>query len=145
MLPRQLRNDGWTMLTQAYSDQTVITAIPGICTFGARIGYKGHCDTITIYPNLSTAMTDSELLAADILLEVSKNRLQVYNDSQRLPSHYTASPLGLTDKADWSKRQIHHLSYPVGDMTSINISKNNTLRPMRPVRPVRLTHLTPER
>jgi len=120
MLPGQLRNDRWTMLTQAYSDQTVITAIPCICTFGTRIGYKGHRDTITIYPNQSTVMTDSELVAADILLEVSKNRLQVYNHSQSLPSHYTASPLGLTDKAHGSNRRIHHLSYPVGDMTSIN-------------------------
>jgi len=108
------------MLTQAYSDQTVITAIPGICTFGARIGYKGHRDTIPIYPNLSTAMTDSQLVAADILLEVSKSRLQVHNDSRSLPSHNIASPLGLTDMGEGSKRRIHHLSYPVGDMTSTN-------------------------
>ena len=120
MPPGQLRKEGWAALTQAYPDQRVITAILGICTFGARIGYEGNRDTITIYPNLSTAMTDAQLVAADILSEVSKNRLAVYKDSQCLPSHYTASPLGLTDKADSNKRRIHNLSYPVGDPTAIN-------------------------
>jgi len=65
-------------------------------------------------------MTDSQLVAADILSEVSKNCLVVYKDSASLPCHYTASPLGLTDKTDGSKRRIHHLSYPVGDTTTIN-------------------------
>ena len=37
-----------------------------------------------------------------------------------MPNNYTASPLGLTDKADGSKRRIHHLSYPAGDSSAIN-------------------------
>jgi len=41
-------------------------------------------------------------------------------DSKRLPSHYTPCPLGLTDKADGSKRHIHHLSYPPSSKNTIN-------------------------
>jgi len=104
MPPGQLRKNGWTELIQGYPDQQVITAILGIFNLGARIGYQGHCNTITVNPNLSTAMTDSELVMADIILEVSKNCLQVYHDSHSLPNHYTPSPLGLADKANGSKR-----------------------------------------
>ena len=43
-----------------------------------------------------------------------------YQDPLELPPHYTASLLELTDKADGTKRQIHHLSYPPGDTSAIN-------------------------
>ena len=51
---------------------------------------------------------------------MEKGRLEEYPDRGNLPDHYTASPPGLTDKADGSKRRIHHLSYPPNNATSIN-------------------------
>jgi len=53
-------------------------------------------------------------------MELSKNRLVVYHNKDQLPTGFTASRLGLTDKADHSKRWIHHLSYPTSNSNSIN-------------------------
>ena len=116
----QPRAEGWERLTADFPDKAVIFAIRGIYRFGARIGYKGICETPTIYPNLSTAEVDIPLVTSDITSEMSKNRLLVYRVKEALPIHYTASPPGLTDKADGSKRRIHHLSYPALDTDSIN-------------------------
>jgi len=116
----QLRAKGWERLTACFPDKAVTFAIRGICRFGARIGYKSVRESPTIYPNLSTAEIDIALVTSDITTEMSKNRLLVYRDEEALLIHYTASPLGLTDKADGSKRRIHHLSYPVLDTNSIN-------------------------
>jgi len=98
----------------------VITAVFGICTFGARIGYEGYPNTTTIHPNLKTARVEAQTVSADILLELNKSHLEVFPDRNSLPSHFTASPLGLTHKADGSKRRIHHLSYLPGDICGIN-------------------------
>jgi len=116
----QLRAEGWERLTACFPDKAVTFAIRGICRFGARIGYKGVRESPTIYPNLSTAEVDIALVTSDITTKMSKNRLLVYQDKEPLPIHYTAWPLGLTDKADGSKRRIHHLSYPALDTNSIN-------------------------
>ena len=86
---------------------------------GARIGYEGDRNALQIYPNLKTAEDDPHLVTSGIESELEKGRLQEYPDRGNLPDHYTASPLGLTDKADGSKRLIHHLSYPPNDATSI--------------------------
>jgi len=48
------------------------------------------------------------------------NRLNQYPSPEALPHEFTASLLGLTDKADGSKRRIHHLSFPAESPTSIN-------------------------
>ena len=116
----QLKAKGWEDLTRNFPDPEVIMAILGICTFGARIGYTQQRSTPTIYPNLATAKTDANLVSADITAELSKNRLETYSNITELPAHYTASPLGLTDKADGTKRRIHHLSYPSDSANSIN-------------------------
>ena len=56
----------------------------------------------------------------DIATELCKNRLLVYPNKEGLPIPFTACPLRLTDKADGSKRRIHHVSYPTTDSSSIN-------------------------
>ena len=116
----QLRETGWKQLTTQFPDHKVIRAILGICRYGAKIGYEGCRKTTTIHPNLSSANIDAALVTADLASELKKNRLEVYQDSGSLPQHYMASPLGLADKSDGSKRRIHHLSYPTGHESSIN-------------------------
>jgi len=116
----QLHARGWKQLTTKFPDQEVTATILGICKFGARIGYEGYHSGVTINPNLGFAMLDAQLVTSDIMSELGKNRLEVYPDSKSLPSHYTASLLGLTDKADGSKRRIHHLSYPPSSENTIN-------------------------
>ena len=65
-------------------------------------------------------MWEAPTVSADILCELHKSRLEVFPNLNSLPSHFTAYSLGLTDKADGSKRKIHHLSYPPGAMSEIN-------------------------
>lgn len=48
-------------------------------------------------------------------------RLECYNDRETLATYYPASPLGLIDKADGTKRRIHHLSNPPENSSSINL------------------------
>jgi len=117
---RVLKQGGWDRLTAEYPDREVIMAILGICQYGARIGYKGNRDAVTLHPNLSTANEDPSLVTAEIQSELQQERLKAYPNAECLPRHYTASPLGLIDKADGSKRRIHHLSYPPGDPSAIN-------------------------
>ena len=116
----QLKLEGWERLGVQFPDKAVIAAIIGICKFGVRIGYEGVKESPTIPPNLSTAHADTAIVTADIATELSRNRLLVYLNKEDLPKYYTASPLGLTDKADASKRRIHHLSYPAPGTSSIN-------------------------
>ena len=103
-----------------FLDREVIRAILGICRFDARIGYSQQCSKPTIYPNLAIADAHGTLVSADISSELNKNCLDTYSDINTLQPHYTASPLGLVDKADGSKRRIHHLSYPPDDLRAIN-------------------------
>ena len=116
----QLRETGWKQLTLQFPDHEVIRAILGICRYGAKIGYEGCRKTITTHPNLFLANIDAALVTADLVSELKKNHLEVYQDSGSLPQYYMASPLGLADKPDGSKRRIHHLAYPTGHESSIN-------------------------
>jgi len=59
-------------------------------------------------------------VSTDIASELSKNRLYKCPSIADLSDHYTASPLGLTDKSDGRKRRINHLSYPSDSPQSIN-------------------------
>ena len=111
---------GSKQLTTQFPDHEVIRAILGICRHGTKIGYEGCYKTTTIHRNLSSANIDAALVTADLVSELKKNCLEVYQDSGRLPPHYMASPLALADKSDDSKRRIHHLSYPTGHESSIN-------------------------
>jgi len=115
-----LKLSGWKRLTLDFPDRRVVAALLGICQYGARIGHESFRNTITIHPNLPTANNDSVLVTADIASELARGRLTLYANMASLPNNYTASPLGLTDKSDGSKRRIHHLSYPQGDPNSIN-------------------------
>ena len=115
-----LNYGGWRKLLSTYPDIEVAEAILGICQYGARIGYEGQRSTTTIYKNLPSALENPVIVTREISNEISKNRLQCYPDAMTLPAHFTASPLGLTDKSDGSKRRIHHLSFPVNDPSSIN-------------------------
>ena len=119
MAPGSLNIDGWKKHMKEFPDEQVVAAILGICEYGARIGYEGHRSLATIYPNLVTADTEADLVSADIAAESMKYRLNLYSDSPSLPAHYTATPLGLSNKSDGSKRRIHNLSYPPGSSTSI--------------------------
>ena len=100
------------MLLGTYPEPMVVDAILGIAEFGARIGYTGHCDCIQVYPNLATVEGFPEIIATGIKVELKHNRLECHTSLTSLPSHFTASPLGLADKSDGSKRRIHHLLYP---------------------------------
>ena len=110
----------WAQLTKNLENAEVISTILSICQYGARIGYHGHRSTITIHQNLPTAEHDSKLVSADIVKKLHKNRLVTYPDMASLPTIFTASPLGLVDKSNGTKRRIHHLSYPPGDPSPIN-------------------------
>jgi len=111
---------GWKKHMKEFPDEQVLTAILGICEYRARIGYERHRSVATIYYTLVTADTEADLVSADIAAESMKSRLNLYSDSASLSPHYTASPRGLTDKSDASKRRIHHLSFPPRSSTSIN-------------------------
>jgi len=120
MPPGQLGPRGWQRLTSTFPDRAIISPVIGICEFGAGIGYEGTRQPTAIRPNLASAMIDPAQVTSDIENELSKNRLQLFSETRSLPPHYFASPLGLTDKADDSKRRIHHLSYAATGSTSIN-------------------------
>jgi len=98
----------------------MIKAVLGICTFGARIGYQDYRNITTIHPNLKASIVEAPTVSGDILLELNKSHLEVFPNLNSLPIHFTASPLGLTEKADRSRSRIHHLSYPPGDLSRIN-------------------------
>ena len=104
---------GWKQLS-------VNATILGIYYFGARIGYKGKRIELTIDWNLKTAEEDSAVATTDLVSKRDRGRLKTYAASVVLPDHYTVSPLGLANKADGSKRRIHHLSYPPTGTTFIN-------------------------
>ena len=115
-----LKIAGWRTLTRAYPNRPVIEAILGICQFGARIGYEGQRHSSRIFQNLTSALECPEIVTTGIKAELEKDRLVCYQDKSVLPDDITASPLGLIDKSDGSKRWIHHLSYPPDQTTSIN-------------------------
>ena len=116
----QLKRDGWAKLTEDYQDRNVITAILEVCTFGARIGYEDYRSKTTIHHNLKTAIVEASIVSADIVSELNDSQLEVYSGHHSLPRDFTASPLGLTNIADESKRRIHHLYYHPGDISGIN-------------------------
>ena len=115
-----LKAAGWEHLARNFPDSEVVVALLGICQYGARIGYESVRSAVTIHSNLTTANDDPALVTAEIISEIERGRLEVYPNRASLPNNYTASPIGLTDKSDGSKRRIHHLSYPAGDSSSIN-------------------------
>jgi len=116
----QLKINGWQELTREYPDREVIAAILGICQFGARIGFEMVQAGPKIYPNLQSALMDKDLVTQDITAELTKKRIKQYRSISSLPVHFTASPIGLTDKSDGTKRRIHHLSHPTSAPGSIN-------------------------
>ena len=116
----QLCHLAWGRLTREYLDREVIRAIIGICLFGARIGYEGELSTITIHQNSSTAFEFPEVVTTEIQAELTKHRRRLYTSYNQLPRFFTASPLGLTDKSDGTKRCIHHLSYSENSSHSVN-------------------------
>ena len=115
-----MRSMGWEHPTTNFPDREIIRAILGTCRFGARIRYSQQRSKPTIYPNLAIADADITLMSADISSELEKDRLDTYSDINTIPPLYTASPVGLVDKADGSKRRIHHLSYLPDDPMAIN-------------------------
>jgi len=120
MPPGQLNMRGWQKLMAELPDPAITSAIIGIYKYGARISYEGPTQPKTIHPNLSSATLDAMLVSSDIEKALKKNHLHVFHNFDSLPPHYIASPLGLTYKADGSKRRIHHLSYIAPGLTSIN-------------------------
>jgi len=115
-----LNQSGWELLTHEYSDNLVITTLLGICQFGCRISYEGSHRKPKIYVNPSTAQDEAHVVSSEIQIKLGKHRLKKFSSIVALPQHYTASPLGLIDKSDGTKRQIHPLSYPPADQSAIN-------------------------
>jgi hypothetical protein len=112
MPPSPLKIEGWRALLLEHPDRNFVDTLLGIITYGARIGYEGPRRDPVIYDNLSTAALEPTLLRADLEKQLKADRLKTYESLQSLPKGYIASPLGLTDKSDGSKRRIHHLSFP---------------------------------
>lgn len=110
----------WKKHRSTFPDRRVTSAILGICHYGARIGYEGPRDSISIYPNLTTAEEDKEIVFTAIASDLANNRLKYYENRLYLPACYRVFPLGLGDKSDGLKRRIHHLSYPPEEESSIN-------------------------
>jgi len=52
--------------------------------------------------------------------EMKKKCVNCYRTYEVLPDRFTGSPLGLTDKAEGTKRRIHSLSFPADNPTFIN-------------------------
>ena len=111
---------GWKKDTEIFPDHRVTSLILGICRYGARISYEGPRTSINIYPNLSTAEEDEEIVTADIVSELADNCLKCYSNRSCLPTYYKASPLDLVDKFDGTKPWIYHLCYPPEKGSSIN-------------------------
>ena len=103
---------GWSEFLKTYLEPAVVEPILGICRFGARISYEGPRGPSHIHQNLSSAEDAPETLTADIKAELGNDRLEHYPSIKTLPQYFIASPLGLIDKADGTKRRIHHLSFP---------------------------------
>jgi len=110
----------WRERTTLYQEPLVTNDLLGICRFGARIGYEGRLDGIQIHQNLSSAAHSPEVVTTNLAEEIEKNGLECYLTLAALPKVFTASPLGLVDKADGTNRRIHHLSYPANDNRLIN-------------------------
>ena len=81
---------------------------------------QGTPTPITIHPNLSISSEYPEIVAADIRKNLTTNRIKQYPSYHSLSANFIASPLGLPDKSDGTKRRIHHLSYPANNAESIN-------------------------
>ena len=116
----QLKYTGWSKHTTTFPDPEVRDAIVGICQFGTRIGYEGTRDSPTLYLDLATTLEDDETVTKDLGRELEKGHFEEYSHFELLPPGFTASPLGLTDNVDGSKRPIHHFSYLLDHHTSIN-------------------------
>jgi hypothetical protein len=114
MQPSPLKVEGWRALLLDHPDRNFVNTLLGIITYGARVGYEGprHGRNPVVYDNLSTAALEPTLLRTDLEKQLEANRLKTYESLHSLPNGYIASPLGLTDKSDGSKRRIHHLSFP---------------------------------
>jgi len=80
-----LNQTGWMKLTASYPDPEVVEAILGICRFGATIGYDHHRTSITIYPNLTSALDNSATVTREIQKEVAMNRLECHESYSTLP------------------------------------------------------------
>ena len=111
---------GWKKHMNEFPDRSVTSDILGICRYGARIGYDGRRNSINIYPNLSTAQDDEEIVTEEIASELADNRLKHFTNLSCLPTYYRTSPLSLVDKSDGTKRRIHHLSSPPEEGSSIS-------------------------
>jgi hypothetical protein len=108
-----LKKEGWRALLLDHPNRELVDTLLGIITYGAWIGYEGpRRSHPVIYDNLLTAALEPPLVTADLQKQLAAKRLKIYDNSATLPTDYVASPLGLTDKSDGTKRRIHHLSFP---------------------------------
>lgn len=118
----QLQLAGWREFSRTYPVQAVVEAISGICRFGARIGYRGPRGPMQIHQNLSSAKDAPYTVTTDIKAELENNCLECYPSIETPPEYFIASPLGLIDKSDGTKRRIHHLSFPTYEQASGSIN-----------------------
>ena len=115
-----LNYNGWRKLTSKYPDRAVAESILGICYYVGRIGYEGARGPIQIYLKLASAEEVPEIVTTEMEEELTMKRLKYYSNYTALPYNFTASPLGLIDKSNGSKRRIHHLFFPAANSSSIN-------------------------
>jgi hypothetical protein len=107
--------EGWCKCLEKHPDRYFVSAILGIITRGAKIGYIGP-HIFRIGANHTSANEAPDILAADVNKQLQAGRLTAL--SAPLPNPYVCSPLGLVPKHDGGWRRIHDLSYPKS--TSVN-------------------------
>lgn len=107
--------EGWCKCLAEHPDRYFVSALLGIITRGAKIGYIGP-HAFRIDANHASANEASNILTADVNKQLQADRLTAL--SAPLPNPYVCSPLGLVPKHDGGWRRIHDLSSPKN--TSVN-------------------------
>ena len=84
-----------------------------------RIGYDRVQGPIQIYLNLASAEEIPVIVTAEIKEVLVMNNLKSYPSFVEMAYNSASSPLGLINKTDGTKYQMHHLTFPAGDNSSI--------------------------
>ena len=99
-----LNYNRWRKLRSKYPDRVVVESSLRIFHYGARIGYEGARGPIRIQLYVASAEEVPEIVMAEIKEELTMNIWQCYPSYTELSYNFTASPMGLIDKTDGSKR-----------------------------------------
>ncbi len=113
-----LQRSAWAYYLRDYPDPTFVQTLLHIIDYGANVGFLGDRALSQASSNLSSSIEHSEVVAADLQLQLAKGR--VHGPFSTPPfDNFRSSPLGVAARKRSSKlRVIHHLSWPDG--TSVN-------------------------